>query len=221
MFSCPSFAYQTWRKGSLPGGWRQTATLAIVVQPRASKSVRFFPKYLPQAPLDRHRLPTDAGLKSSHRPLSDILALWKQKSALWREGGVKPERFSLVWGFLAPKRKRKPREKCLARCGRLHWLEKLPRRALAVGESPKFAAILWIAPINLPEICSVLAVLSPGLFGYVLLYLGHCAVATVAICGFGSWALVFHCGLPRQISPLTPTPLSNRSVKCAPGWQKA
>ena len=69
------------------------------------------------------------------------------KSALWREGGVEPERFSLVWGFFARKRKRKLRKKCLARCGRLRCLEKLPRRTLAVGESPKVAAILWIAPI--------------------------------------------------------------------------
>ena len=92
-----------------------------------------FPKYLRQTLLDPHRLPTDAGLKSSLRPLSDILALWKQKSALWREGSVQPERFSLVWGLFTSKRKRKPREKCLARCGRLRWLEKLPRRALAVG----------------------------------------------------------------------------------------
>ena len=56
------------------------------------------------------------------------------------------------------------------------------------------------------DICSVLAVLSPGLFEYMLLYLGHCAVATVAVCGFGSWSLALHCGVPRQISPLTPTP---------------
>ena len=41
---------------------------------------------------------------------------------------------------------------------------------------------------------------------YVLLYLGRCAVATVAVCGFGSWSLVFDCGMPRQISPLPPTP---------------
>ena len=35
----------------------------------------------------------------------------------------------------------------------------------------------------------LLAVLSPRLFGYVLLYLGRCAVATVhvAVCGIGSW----------------------------------
>ena len=39
------------------------------------------------------------------------------------------------------------------------------------------------------------------LFWYALISLGRCAVATVAVCGFGSWALVFHCGLPRQISP--------------------
>ena len=37
------------------------------------------------------------------------------------------------------------------------------------------------------DICSVLAVLSPGLFRFVLLYLGRCAVATVAVCGFGMW----------------------------------
>ena len=49
-------------------------------------------------------------------------------------------------------------------------------------------------------------------FGYVLLYLGRCAVATVAVCGFGSLSLVFDCGMPRQISPLPPTPLSNRNV---------
>ena len=41
---------------------------------------------------------------------------------------------------------------------------------------------------------------------HVMLYLGHCAVATVAVCGFGSWSLVFHCGMARQISPLPPTP---------------
>ena len=42
MFSSPSFDYQTWRKGSLPGGWKHTGTLAIVVSPRASKWVRSF-----------------------------------------------------------------------------------------------------------------------------------------------------------------------------------
>ena len=39
--------------------------------------------------------------------------------------------------------------------------------------------------------------------------LGHCAVATVAVCGFDSWSLgslVFHCGMPRQIFPLPSTP---------------
>ena len=54
----------------------------------------------------------------------------------------------------------------------------------------------------------LLAVLSPRLFGYtyVVLYLGRCAVATVAVCGFGRWSLVFHCGMARQISLLPPTP---------------
>ena len=41
------------------------------------------------------------------------------------------------------------------------------------------------------------------LLGYALLYLCHYGVATVAVCGFGSWALAFHCGLPCQISPPT------------------
>ena len=86
------------------------------------KICSIFPKYLRQTPLDRHRLPTDTGLWSSLRPLSDIFDMWKQKSALWREGGIEPERFSLVWGFFARKRKRKPRKKCLARCGRLRCL---------------------------------------------------------------------------------------------------
>ena len=69
-------------------------------------------------------------------------------------------------------------------------------------------------------ICSVLAVFSTRLFGYVLLYLGRCAVATVAVCGFGSWSLVFGCEMPRQISPLPPTPSQQ---KCVPWsrWEKA
>ena len=67
-----------------------------------------------------------------------------------------------------------------------------------------FPIVFGINLIPFFDICSVLAVLSPGLFRFVLLYLGHCAVATVAVCGFGRWVLVFHCGLPRQISPLPP-----------------
>ena len=79
------------------------------------------------------------------------------------------------------------------------------------AQSPSLLPIVF--SINLIPffdiICSVLAVLSPGLFGHALLYLGHCAVATVAVCGFGSWALqlVFHSGLPSS-----PNPLSNRSA---------
>ena len=81
-----------------------------------------------------------------------------------------------------------------------------------------FPIVFSINLILFFNICSVLAVLSPGLFRYVLLYmccftalhvllcLGHCAVATVAVCGFGSWSLVFDCGMARQISPLPPTP---------------
>ena len=69
-----------------------------------------------------------------------------------------------------------------------------------------FPIVFSINLIPFFDICSVLAVLSSGLFGYVLLYLGHCAVARVAVCGFGSWSLVYHCGMPRQISPLPPAP---------------
>ena len=69
-----------------------------------------FPKYLRQAPLDGHRLRTDASLRDSLRPFSDNLALWKQKSALWQEWGVEPKRFSLIWGFFARERKRKTRK---------------------------------------------------------------------------------------------------------------
>ena len=69
-----------------------------------------------------------------------------------------------------------------------------------------FPIVFSINLIPFFDICSVLAVLSPGLFGCVLLYLGNCAVETVAVCGFGSWSLVFHCGMARQISPLPPTP---------------
>ena len=77
---------------------------------------------------------------------------------------------------------------------------------------PIVFSINLIPFFDIANIGSVLAVLSPGLFAFVLLYLGHCAVATVAVCGFGSWSLVLHCGMPRQISPLPPTPLSNRSA---------
>ena len=57
------------------------------------------------------------------------------------------------------------------------------------------------------DICSVdyLLFFHPGCWGMCCLAY-RCAVATVAVCGFGSWSLVFHCGLPRQISPLPPTP---------------
>ena len=74
-----------------------------------------------------------------------------------------------------------------------------------------FPIVFSINLIPFFDICSVdlLAVFQPGCSvcaTYVLLYLGRCAVATVAVCGFGSWSLVFDCGMPRQISPLPPTP---------------
>ena len=73
-----------------------------------------------------------------------------------------------------------------------------------------FPIVFSINLIPFFDICSVRAVFSTRLFGYALRmrYLGRCAcaVATVAVCGFGSWSLVFYCGMPRQISPLPLTP---------------
>ena len=81
-----------------------------------------------------------------------------------------------------------------------------------------FPIVFSINLIPFFDICSVLysrstCCFSTRLFGYVLPYLGRCAVATVAVCGFGSWSLVFDCGMPRQISPLPQPPLKQ---KCAP-----
>ena len=83
-----------------------------------------------------------------------------------------------------------------------------------------FSIVFSINLIPFFDICSVdlLAVFQPGCSGMcyfcatsLVLQVGRCAVATVAVCGFGSWSLVFDCGMPRQISPLPPTP-SGRSV---------
>ena len=86
-----------------------------------------------------------------------------------------------------------------------------------------FPIVFSINLIPFFDICSVIAALSPGLFGYYttlakkietgtqaqhrrvharqITRLCHLR-ATVAVCGFGSWSLVFHCGMARQISPL-------------------
>ena len=65
-----------------------------------------------------------------------------------------------------------------------------------------FPIVFSINLIPFFDICSVdyLLFFHPGLFGYVLLYLGRCAVATVhvAVCGIGSWYFVIRCGLPRS-----------------------
>ena len=58
----------------------------------------------------------------------------------------------------------------------------------------------------------LLAVLSPRLFGYVVLYLGRCTVATVAVCGFGSWSLGVSLRAAKSNLPSSPNPLSNSSV---------
>ena len=75
-----------------------------------------------------------------------------------------------------------------------------------------FPIVFSINLIPFFDICSVLAVLSPRLFGFVLLYLGRCAVATVAVCGFGRWVWCFTADCHIK-SPLFPgSPLSNRRV---------
>ena len=77
-----------------------------------------------------------------------------------------------------------------------------------------FPIVFGINLIPFFDICSVLAVLSPGLFGFVLLYLGRCAVATVAVCGFGRWFWCFTagCHVKSLLFPGSPNPLSNRRV---------
>ena len=73
-----------------------------------------------------------------------------------------------------------------------------------------FPIVFGINLIPFFDICSVLAVLSPGLFGFVLLYLGRCAVATVAVCGFGRWFWCFTagCHVKSPLFPGSPNPLS-------------
>ena len=75
-----------------------------------------------------------------------------------------------------------------------------------------FPIVFSINLISFFDICSVdlLAVFQPGCSGicYFATLLGPLRgrrVATAAVC-FGSWSLVFDCGMPRQISPLPPTP---------------
>ena len=73
------------------------------------------------------------------------------------------------------------------------------------AQSPFLFPIVFI--INLIpffDIGAVLAVLSSGLFAFVLFYLGHCAVETVVVC---------------VKSPLFPQPPLKQ--KCAPRWEKA
>ena len=130
-------------EGSIPEGWRYTGTLAIAGSPRAYRSVRSFKNtrlcstvtICQQTPIfwvlwDRNLSPVKANI-----------SVETKRGCRAGKTFVGKRLFSL-------KRKRKTRKKGLARYGRLCWLEKLPRRALVEGESPKVAAILWIAPID-------------------------------------------------------------------------
>ena len=55
------------------------------------------------------------------------------------------------------------------------------------------------------DICSVLAVFNPVVWVCAAL-LGTLRDRNGCCLGFGSWSLVFDCGMPRQISPFPPTP---------------
>ena len=85
-----------------------------------------------------------------------------------------------------------------------------------------FPIVFGINLIPFFDICSVLAVLSPGVVRVcaplVWLYLGRCAVATVAVCGFGRWFWCFTAGCHVKsllfLFPGSPNPLSKQT--CAP-----
>ena len=87
----------------------------LVCDPVHRNQFRFFPKYLCQTPLDRHRLPTDGGFKSSFRPLSDTLALWKQNQHCDEKGVSSRKDFRWYEAFL-PARGRENQ-------GRSAWLD--------------------------------------------------------------------------------------------------
>ena len=97
----------TKRSGSLPGGSRHTETPAIVVRPRPSKSAPFFSEIpasdsaRPSQVADRRRL----FFKSSLRPLSDTLALWKQNQHCDEKGVSSRKDFRWYEAFL-PRRGR-------------------------------------------------------------------------------------------------------------------
>ena len=131
MFSSPSFDYQTWRKGSLPGGWKHTGTLAIVVSPRASKWVRSFRNICVRlrSTITGCRQTQVFGVLSD---LSLIILPSESKNQHCDEKGVSSRKdFGWHDAFFAHKKK------CLAGCGRLRWLEKLPRRASRKGNPPR------------------------------------------------------------------------------------
>ena len=101
------------RPGSLPGGWRHTETLAIVVRPRPSKSVPFF--FFRNTSVRLRSTVTGCWQtqvlisQTFIRYLSPVEAKW----ALWREGSVEPERFLLVWGFFCPEEEEKTKKEVL------------------------------------------------------------------------------------------------------------
>ena len=73
-----------------------------------------------------------------------------------------------------------------------------------------FPIVFTINLIPFFDICSVdqIAVFQPGCSGicYFATLLGPLRGRNSCCLWFGSWSLVFDCGMPRQISPLPPTP---------------
>ena len=78
-----------------------------------------------------------------------------------------------------------------------------------------FPIVFSINLIPFFNICSVLTVLSPGLFGYVLLNLGRNS------CCLWFWQLVFGISLRDATSNLHSSPNPPLKQKCAPRWEKA
>ena len=106
-----SFGYQNWRKGSfLKVGNTLGPLRSWCHVPRASKSLWSFRNTCVRQRSYRHRLPTDTSLLGSPRSFSNNLALWKQKSALWREGVSSRKDFRWYDAFL-PGRWRENQEK--------------------------------------------------------------------------------------------------------------
>ena len=71
-----------------------------------------------------------------------------------------------------------------------------------------FPIVFSINLIPFFDVCSVRSTccFSTGCSGMCYFTWAAARSQQLLFCGFGSWSLVFDCGMPRQISPLPPTP---------------